>query len=182
MTLQAGRAARIAAMYNLKPRDLWGTPRAVFREIDAEFGVGLDAAAVADDALVCPFISPEDDGLKVSWMDRCVLRGPGPKAAFANPPYSACGGGLLAWMEKAVAEAAAGLTCILLVPPSMSTRYMQLAVECGEVRVYRSRLAFLHPVTGQPVAGNRGDSCLAILRPGLVPVPLSYIDAPGRRR
>ncbi len=60
-----------------------------------------------------------------------------------------------------------GLTVAMLVPPSPGTRYHRLLhKEAVELRLPDRRLAFLHPDTGVPTAGNRGDSMVAVLRPG----------------
>jgi hypothetical protein len=78
-----------------------------------------------------------------------------------------------------VAERDAGLTVCLLVPPSPSTRYHQLLkAESVELRLRKRRLAFLHPDTGLPMKGNRGDSMVAVLRPGVRgPAVEAYFDA-----
>jgi phage N-6-adenine-methyltransferase len=172
------RSARLAARWGLSARDFWRTPPDLFRHLDAEFGFGLDAAAAGpDDGLCSSFLTPDDDALTCSWVVHCTTG-----AAFCNPPYSRKGGrgqGLLAWAKKAVAERDAGLTVCLLVPPSPSTRYHQLLkAESVELRLPKKRLAFLHPDTGLPMKGNRGDSMVAVLRPGRRgPAVEAYFDA-----
>lgn len=157
------RAELLAAAWGLRPRDFWRTPPELFGSLDAVFGFGLDCASAGDDALCDTYITPELDALKVSWRDRC----PPGQAAFVNPPYSPLGGGLLAWVEKAIAERDAGLPVVMLIPPDPSTRYHQLVrEEAVEERCSKRRLSFLHPDTGLPKAGNRGASMVVPFLPG----------------
>jgi len=158
------RAELLAAAWGIRPRDLWRTPPELFARLHADFHFGLDCASAGDDALCGRWITPEDDALSVSWRDRC----PDGAAAFVNPPYSRLGGGLLAWVEKAIEERDVGLPVVMLIPPDPSTRYHQLVrVEAAEERCSRRRLAFLHPDTGVPTAGNRGASMIVPFLPGL---------------
>ena len=153
---QASRSAALAARWGIEARDFWRTPPWLFAQLDAELRFGLDAATAGpSDALCC------------SWRAACD---PARPAAFCNPPYSRKGGrghGLLRWAEAAVRARDEGLTVALLLPPSPSTRYHRLLhKEAVELRMPDQRLAFLHPDTGVPTAGNRGDSMVAVLRPG----------------
>ena len=171
------RAELLAAAWGISPRDLWRTPPDLFRQYDEVFGFGLDCASAGDDALASTFITPEDNALEVSWNDRLPE---GFRSAFCNPPYSRKGGGLLAWVEKALEERDAGLPSVLLVPPDPSTRYHQLLhQECAELGLTRKRVPFLHPDTGVPTPGNRGASMFAVLLPGHTgPAVHRFLDEP----
>ncbi len=174
------RSVRLTAAWNLGPNALWRTPPEVFAQLDAELHFGLDAAAAGDDALCWPCLTPDDDALTASWRQCCH---PDRQAAFCNPPYSKAGGrgrGLLAWAEAAVRARDEGLVVALLVPPAPSTAYHKLLkAEAVELRHFPRRLAFLHPDTGRPVSGNRGESMVALLRPGSRgPAVESYVSLP----
>jgi phage N-6-adenine-methyltransferase len=163
---QRPRAERLAARWGLLPRDFWRTPPelvdAVARELGGPFG--LDAASAGDDAVAPRWITPEEDALRASWAAICPARAP---RAWCNPPYSRLGGGLLAWVEAAVRARDEGVAVALLVPPSTSTRYWRLLLrEADEVLLLDQRVAFLDPNTGEAQKGNRGDSAVALFRPG----------------
>lgn len=165
---RASRSAALAARWGIEARDFWRTPPWLFAQLDREFAFGLDAAAAGpSDALCARFLTPDEDALTCSWRALCD---PDRPAAFVNPPYSRKGGrgkGLLLWAQGMVRARDEGLTVVALVPPSPGTRYHRLLhEEAVELRLPDRRLAFLHPDTGQPTAGNRGDSMVAVLRPG----------------
>lgn len=152
----------MAACHGIEARDLWRTPRPVFHFYDRAYGFALDAAACAQDHLAPWFIGPDLDALRTSWVQ--AAGGPG-RAAWCNPPYSRRAGGLAAWVEKARAEAAAGLDVVLLIPPATDAAYwslVDLEVKAGRARVdlVRGRLAFRHPVTGERQDSNRGGSAV----------------------
>ena len=176
---KVSRAGALAAQWDLEARDFWRTPPWLFRRLDDELHFGLDAATAGpSDALVDHFLTPDEDALNASWSSACA---PGRPAAFCNPPYSRKGGrgeGLLAWARAAVRARDEGLVVALLVPPSPGTRYHRLLHhESVEHWMPDRRLAFIHPDTGLPVKGNRGDSMVAILRPGQAgPAAVSYIS------
>lgn len=55
----------------------WGTPPALFEELNAEFGFTLDAAASDTNAKCDTYFTLETDGLKQSWEGQTV---------FCTPP------------------------------------------------------------------------------------------------
>ncbi len=176
------RSEMLAARWGLSRGDLWGTPRALFDVLDDEFGFVLDAAAVADDALCNAYIGPAEDALSVSWAARVadlVDATPERCAVFCNPPYSVRGGGHMAWMEKGIAEAAAGLVVVLLVGAGPASHAMRLAhTDATEKRWSARRLACVHPDTGEQLAGNNGDQCVVVCTPAGGPATVSYFDPP----
>lgn len=178
--------ARRAIDMGLSPADLWRTAPADFERWDREFGFGLDAAASAVDALCPAYITPEQDSFMTPWGPRCAVNRWGLRVAFLNPPYSGRGrhpraAGLLAWMARAVDQARAwSMWVVVLVPASMNTRYMQTAHREGiEIRLCRSRLAFVNPDTGRPTSGNRHDSCLCIISPQRSPEGAARVTYEG---
>lgn len=145
------------------PRDFWRTPKALFDVYDAQYGFVLDAAATQVDTLCERFIDPGEDALSVGWAERAQGG-----AVWVNPPYGKAGGGLLAWIEKCVVEARRGGPVVALIPPSTGTRYWAVVhreVEAGRARVELlvGRVAFVDPTSGEPVAGNRGESAVVTL-------------------
>lgn len=177
--IRAKRSKRMERCYGIEFGDLWRTNPDDWAYIVREFGPGLDAAALPDDALCDVFIGPPEDSLTLPWTPYVRKVAGFHKCAFANPPYLQAGGGVLAWVKKAVLECRLGnIVVVLLVPPSMNTAYMQLAFdEATEIRIWRGRRQFLHPDTGEPEGNGRGDSCLLVFRPeGAGPARFSYID------
>ncbi|MCB9797853.1 MAG: hypothetical protein H6741_34670 [Alphaproteobacteria bacterium] len=171
----------MAVRYGLSPRDFWGTNPQDFALLDEVFRFGLDAAAVPDDALVSACITPEQDAFSVEWGPLCL---PGRRAAFLNPPYSAPGRtprgrGLLAWLERAHAQAQAwGLVVVCVVPHAPSTRAGKFAHEFApSIGLWPGRRRFLHPDTREPKGGNSHDSCAVVFRPAEKgPARYIYLD------
>lgn len=88
----------------------WATPWALFREVDAEFGFTLDAAASAENAKCARYFSRESDGLAQSWAGEVV---------WLNPPY---GKALPAWIERAaIASSTESATVVCFVPARTDT-------------------------------------------------------------
>lgn len=157
-------------------KDGWRTPPHVLAYLDAEFHFHLDAAASAG-AEAFPgraFIGPdasETGALGVDWLDWMPRSFPAgrPPTAFNNPPYSkaASGGkGVLAWHRKAWEESRKGVTCVLLTPPTVDRGWAhKYGVLADEWRIFKFRLDFIDPATGQPARGNVVGSQVTIYRP-----------------
>lgn len=70
-------------------KDLWRTPPEVFDPLHAEFGFGLDAAALANSALLPQWLGPDhpdplrQDALNTDWSQWSEGR-----PVWDNPPYS----------------------------------------------------------------------------------------------
>ncbi|UCE92389.1 MAG: hypothetical protein JSV90_04460, partial [Methanobacteriota archaeon] len=135
-------------------KDDWRTPRAVLDELDQEFGFELDVASSGSAAVGDEWFGPgsalQEDGLE-PWTGVPVLR----RVAWCNPPYSRAAGrgrGILAWHERAWLQSREGWTTVLLCPPHPGRGWFhKFAVLADEVRVYRRRLAFIDPSTGESV-------------------------------
>lgn len=160
-TARLPRSQRLARELGLEPRDFWRTPPTLIALLVDELGpVALDAAATTEDAIAEAFLTPADNALVCEW-------GPVSGWVFVNPPYSRKGGGLLVWLRRCIDQARRwGCVVVLLAPPGVGSRYRAEALGRGvEVRDLERRLAFIHPDTGRPVAGNREGSTLFIIRP-----------------
>lgn len=146
------RSHRLARAFGLRWTDFWRTPPWLVAAVAMEVHLAIDVSACADDRVCLEHIPPEADGLTTSWRPR------GSGGAWWNPAYSP---GLLPWVEKALEEHRQGVPSVGLIPPSLGAAYMQTAASTATVIApIRGRVPFLHPDTGQPANGNRGDSCL----------------------
>lgn len=97
----------------------WATPRAVYDQLDAEFGFDLDPCALKDASIW--------DGKALSWEGRRV---------FCNPPY---GPGIGDWLAKAREAAVA----VYLLPARTDTKWWHdYALAADEIRFIRGRLKF----------------------------------------
>jgi phage N-6-adenine-methyltransferase len=147
-------------------KDDWRTPPAVLLALDAEFDFWFDAASTGAAAVGEIHAGPGSrfwpDGL-APWPDADG------RAAWLNPPYSRAAGrgrGIYAWHERAWLESRNGWTVVVLCPPHPGRKWMQeFGRKADEVRVYKRRLAFIDPATGEAVKGNTQDSCLVVYRP-----------------
>lgn len=107
------------------PRDYWGTPDYIIKEIEAltKYKIRVDLCATADNAKAPIYVTEEDDLLSFGpddWLD-LRRKGDGPRgpfpfndwAAFMNPPYSR--GNLPVFAKKAI-EASAYFPVFMLIP------------------------------------------------------------------
>lgn len=120
-----------AALLSSKKMD-WCTPADFFAELDKEFNFVLDPAATAKSAKCALYYTPETDGLSQSWD----VGG----AVFCNPPY---GREIGKWVAKAHAEAAKGVTVVMLIPARTDTAYFHEHIYGqAEIRFVKGRLHF----------------------------------------
>ncbi|HBW8546541.1 TPA: phage N-6-adenine-methyltransferase [Klebsiella pneumoniae] len=140
-------------------RDLWRTPPALFACLNAEFCFQLDAAAAPHNALCRKFITAEQNTLETPWADYLSI----PGYVWLNPPYS----DITPFVKKAAAESANQIGTVMLVPADTSVGWFKEAIQtASEVRfITAGRLAFINPVTGKPVSGNKKGSMLIIWHP-----------------
>ncbi|MGD9891806.1 MAG: DNA N-6-adenine-methyltransferase [Dehalococcoidia bacterium] len=135
----------------------WTTPRWLFRELDAEFGFTLDVASSDDNALCEQRFTPETNGLAQDWLTAAAGG-----SAFCNPPYRT----VAKWIEKAAAEAARGLTVVMLIParPDTDAFHKHIINKSNvEVRWLKGRLKFGNATNSAPFP-----SCVVIFRPKVV--------------
>lgn len=143
----------------VEQRNLWQTPIPLFVALDAEFCLTLDAAASADNALCNRNITEEQNTLTAPWADFLVS----PGYVWLNPPYS----DITPFIQKAAAESKNQIGTVMLVPSDTSVGWFREAIEtASEVRfIVGGRLAFINPVSGNPVSGNNKGSMLIIWHP-----------------
>lgn len=111
--------------------DEWGTPSALFQQLDQEFNFTLDACANAENHKCPKYFDKYQDGLQKNWSNEVV---------FCNPPYSQIG----KWCEKCYKEwKYHNVTIVLLIPSRTDTRYFhEYIYNKAELRFIRGRLHF----------------------------------------
>lgn len=111
--------------------DMWETPREVFNALQREFNLDLDVCAIASNAKLSDFYSPQDDGLLQGWHGR---------RCWMNPPYGRTIG---KWVEKAATGGAA--IVVALLPARTDTKYFHQFIYQKpnvEIRFIKGRLKF----------------------------------------
>lgn len=112
----------------------WGTPPALFAELDAEFSFTLDPAATMENAKCAKFYTKEDDGLAQSWEGERV---------FLNPPY---GTDAAKWIAKAYFESDRAEVIVALLPVRTDTKWFHdFVLGKAEIQFLRGRLRFIGP-------------------------------------
>lgn len=114
-------------------KDLWSTPAHVFNKLNNEFNFTLDPCCTKE-TKKCPwYLTPKQDGLKVSWQGQTV---------FCNPPYSK--GNIDLWVKKCFIESQKqNTTVVALLPVSTSAKWWHTWVvgKC-ELRFVERRIRF----------------------------------------
>jgi phage N-6-adenine-methyltransferase len=148
-------------------RQNWRTPPDIFHGIRYFLQCGkfqLDAAADAENALAPRHYdgaTPETDALKQPWA----------KWTWCNPPFDQTA----AFIEKAIEEASCGNTTVMLLTASTENAYWQPALRSPYLAALvfiTGRLAFIDPLTREPVKGNPAGSAIMVFRPTTTAVPV----------
>ena len=121
---------RLNALYSSKS-DEWSTPKALFDELNEEFGFTLDPCSTDNNHLCDKYYTVHENGLEQSWKGERV---------FCNPPYSE----ISKWCEKAFYESKNPNTLIvMLIPSRTDTRYFHdYILHRTEIRFVKGRLKF----------------------------------------
>lgn len=118
-----------------KKSDEWGTPQALFDELNAEFGPFiLDVAATEENKKCAYFIGKEENALTARWMSK----------NWCNPPYSQ----VKEFAAKAAEEAKNGNMTVMLIPARTDTRFFHDYIYNKpdvEIRFLKGRLKFISP-------------------------------------
>ena len=120
-------------------KDDWGTPQALYDELDKEFSFTLDACADESNYKHENYYTAATDGLKKNW---------GGQVVFCNPPYSKktkSNPGQEAWIEKAYKESEEnGATVVMLIPARTDTKafHEYILGKAQEIRFIKGRLKF----------------------------------------
>lgn len=113
--------------------EVWETPPAFFKVLDAVFHFTLDPCALPHNAKCAKFYTPEDDGLTQDW---------GGETVFCNPPY---GRKIYDWVRKCSEEAKKpNTTVVALLPARTDTRYFHEYIykKAKDVAFVKGRMKF----------------------------------------
>lgn len=161
-------------------RDQWATPWEVYLPLAAEFNIGLDVCATAQNHKAPIYLTPEMDGLTVDWQQMLNTHCAPGQAAWANPPYS----NMWDWSVKAKEEADKGAVVVFLGEARQETAWFRhLALVANEspdhdgygelvpnadIRFVYPRIPFLVPdgITQKSQTGHIG-SVVVILGTGI---------------
>lgn len=134
-------------------RDLWQTPKFVFRHYQKRFKLTMDVAASDENSLLDVFYTESDDALKNNWS---VF------GNWCNPPYS----DIMPWVDKAIEQMERGCLTVMLIPADTSVKWFKKAFDnCSECHFISGRLAFINAETQKPVSGNNKGSVVFIFDP-----------------
>lgn len=119
----------------------WATPRALFDELNEEFGFDLDVCSTHKNAKCKCHYTKEEDGLAQKWEG----------TVWRNPPY---GREIGAWMQKCATANSKGVTVALvpaaLVPAGSKIGYFHMPQNCGffedDLSLTMGRMAHLFQV------------------------------------
>lgn len=138
--------------------DSWGTPDFILEAVRDCFGeIDLDPASSVEAnkrVQAKAFYTKEMDGLCRPWFGK----------VFCNPPYSQTG----KWVSKAVDEYERScfdtleLDIILLLPAPRNDRWQRI-LEYSVTCFPKKRMAFIDPLTGEPVKGNKGANIICYI-------------------
>jgi len=139
----------------------WATPLGLFKKLDGEFHFTLDAAASDSNHKCDRYFTKEDDALSKPLGEWAKQSDGG--AIWLNPPY---GKEVGRWVRRAYKEACFGSTVVVLVSACTDTLWWAKAwPRMTEVRFITGRVKFLHPDTGEPVAGAPKGSAILVFKP-----------------
>ena len=132
-------------------RDLWQTPKSLFRRLNWEFLFTADICASHENKLHPVYYTEDQDALTSPWFN----------VNWCNPPYS----DVTPWVDKAIEQYQQGKTIVMLVPSDTSVKWFKKAYDsCNEVRFISGRISFINASTQLPVNGNNKGSVLFIWR------------------
>lgn len=111
----------------------WCTPRDFYNKLNKEFNFTLDPCCMRKSALCKTYFTPEEDGLRQSWVGHTV---------FVNPPY---GRQIGKWVKKCYEEGKKeNTTVVMLIPSRTDTRYFHDYIyHKAEIRFIKGRLKFV---------------------------------------
>ena len=127
--------------HTMRRQDEWGTPAALFSELDEKYHFTLDPCATAKNAKCPHFYTAAEDGLSMDWSGEVV---------FMNPPFSCCA----EWVAKARAEASKGAMVVCLLPARVDTAWWHEHVVDGGAEIAWIR--------GSPLRGRAAQCTLLV--------------------
>ena len=144
----------------MKITDYWSTPDFVIEAISEALNlpIALDACATPENRRCFSYLSEEEDALSVGWTP--TQNG----YVFCNPPYSQ----LRHWVERCAEQAEQQQVVVVgLVPCDTSTQWFHRWVMNAASLMFipDRRIAFIHPETKKPIAGNPKGSLIPVWTP-----------------
>ena len=138
----------------------WRTPPEIFEPLNAEFGFQVDAAALANSALLPEWYGPDNpdeskrNALDADWGKRMV---------WLNPPY---GREVGKWGKKAWLESTKGSFVVVLTMACTDTAWWHdYAWRASEIRLVRGRIRFLRADGSRANSAPKG-SAILVFAPG----------------
>ena len=125
--------------------DKWGTPKALYDTLNAEFHFNFDP---------CPLDwKPGDpDGLVIPWGS----------STFCNPPYS----NVKEWIKKAYMEWKEGKQVVMLINAITDTvAFHEYIYGKAELRFLKGRVKFIDPKNPLKKSGSPKPSMIVIFKP-----------------
>ena len=120
----------IGAKRTFDRREDWGTPQALFDELNSVFRFDLDACANEHNRKCDRFYSKETDALRQAWAG----------TVWCNPPY---GRRVALFVRKAFVESVKGATVVMLLPASTDTKWWHDYCTRATTILLRGRLTFV---------------------------------------
>lgn len=137
------------ALYSSRSEE-WGTPQALFDELDKQFHFTLDPCSTDENAKCEKHYTKEQDGLLQDWGNETV---------FCNPPY---GKDIWKWCKKCYEHSVAGGVAVILIHARTDTRWFHDWVyHKAELLFIKGRLRFNGNKYNAPFP-----SMIAIYKPG----------------
>ena len=146
-------------------KDGWETPDYIYNWLDRRFDFNLDGCADKDNhKTMCysnDFLNLDPEKV-IESMNK--LGGVSNLNIFVNPPYS----NVKPFLIKAKELRDQGCVVVFLLNADKSTRWYEdhvLNVANEVIDITGSRLAFIHPVTKEPVKGNSKGQMIVVFDP-----------------
>jgi phage N-6-adenine-methyltransferase len=118
-------------VYHTSNSDDWGTPGALYKGLDQEYGFSLDVAASPGNAKCDQYLTQAMNALEIQWWGR----------VWMNPPYSQTKAFLTKMIQELVQKHI--VLGVALVAARTDTKWFWEAVQyAGEVRFLKGRLKF----------------------------------------
>ncbi len=118
-----------AALFTSRSEE-WGTPQALYEDLDREFHFNLDPCASDLNHKCENYFTKEQDGLAQSWAGHNV---------YCNPPY---GRKISKWIKKAYEEGQHTLVVCLIPARTDTAWFHDYVYGKAEIRFLRGRLKY----------------------------------------
>jgi len=141
-------------------QDNYGTPKAIFDALDAEFNFFFDICASDTNHKCFDYFTIDDDALTKQWAKETnhIIEG---TYIWCNPPYS----NITPWVRKAQESQINGVGVVMLIMADPSVNWFKEALQtASEIRFIMGRISFIND-QGKAVTGNNKGSCVLVFDP-----------------